>query len=244
MNFPKLDQNALFRTTQSILTLGTQRSFPDDWYELNDTVTIYIPDKTVYSALLMTSRDQDYSISASVYQPGKVNNAGKNELEFTIRRPWLVVIYIYLVPAMPFFLLITIAIVTIRHLRRRASAEEPDGHHSHGEMPKHSEIAFGVAATLLAVLPLRSVFVPSSYPSPTRLDLWLGLGAVLLVGFSIIWVVETSRPRHGPVIRTAPPMSPSGVNGDATTGRTDGPPVDRSDLNPEGTSGDAVPHGT
>jgi hypothetical protein len=172
-----LDLNALFRTTQSISTLGAPRSFPDDWYELNDTAMLSIPGAKVYSSLIMTSRDQDYSLSASVYQLGKHNNAGPNALEFTIRRPRLLVIYTYLVAAMPFLLLI--AIFLLMHLRKRHG----------GEVPKHSEVAFGVAAALLAILPLRSVLVPSLLPIPTRLDLYLGLGAVGLVALSIVWVI-------------------------------------------------------
>ncbi len=183
----KLDSYAGFRTTQSIFTLGTPRAFPDDWYELDDAVTISIQGVKLDSSLIMTSRDEDYTLSASVYRPGEKNNAGPNILEFTIRRPWLFVVYTYVVAVMPFFLLI--AIFLLKYCRKRT---DPTANHPDGEMPKHSEVAFGIVATLVAILPLRSVLVPSSLPSPTRLDIYFGLGTVFLVASSIIWVVATS----------------------------------------------------
>ena len=182
----KLDFYAGFRTTQSIFTLGTPRAFPDDWYELDDAVNISIQGMKLGSSLIMTSRDEDYTLSASVYQQGRKHNAGPNILEFTIRRPWLFVVYTYIVAAMPFFLLITIFL--LKYCRKPTATADPPGR----EMPKHSEVAFGIVATLVAILPLRSVLVPSSLPSPTRLDIYIGLGAVFLVVSSIIWVVSTS----------------------------------------------------
>ena len=199
VNIATLDDSALLRTTQNIATLGSPRSFPDDWYELDDTVNISIPGaKFISSSLILTSRDQDYSLSASVDPPGK--NSAQQILEFTIRRPWLLVTYTYLVAAMPFFLLI--AIFYTMHRRRR---------HKTSELPSHAEVAFGVTATLLAILPLHSVLVPSSLPSPTRLDLYFGLGAVGLVGLSIIWVRLLARPEHEPEKSPptgSPPPSP------------------------------------
>jgi hypothetical protein len=52
-----------------------------------------------------------------------------------------------------------------------------------------SGVAFGVAATMVAILPLRTVLVPSTVPGLTRLDLFFGLGISFLVGSSILWVV-------------------------------------------------------
>jgi hypothetical protein len=153
-----------------------------------------------------------------------------------------VVIYTYLVPAMPIFLLI--AIFVVYYARKRTYAKRQNSQHPAVEMPKHSEIAFGVAATLLAILPLRSVFVPASYPSPTRLDLWLGLGAVILVAFSIIWVVAAET-----AAQAEPTGSSSEVDSDGAKGKMDGRPVDQSNPNLEDTSGHhaeggAIPSGT
>jgi hypothetical protein len=49
-------------------------------------------------------------------------------------------------------------------------------------------VAFGIAATLLAILSLRTVLVPTSLPALTRLDLIFGIGVTLLVVGSIIWM--------------------------------------------------------
>lgn len=177
-----LDLDAGIRITQSIFTLGTPRAFPNDWYELDDAVNISIPGTTLYSSLIMTSRDEDFSLSVSVYKPSKTSNAGPDILEFTIRRPWLVRWYTYTVAAMPFVLLI--GVFLIKYWR---SGNVQDG--DPDQIPQPWEVAFGVAATLVAILPLRSVLVPSSLPSPTRLDIDFGLGTIFLVVFSIIWIL-------------------------------------------------------
>src|SRR6266567_4360700 len=163
--------------TLHVYTLGTPRAFPDDWYELDDAVSVIIPGTTLYSSLIMTSRDEDYALSASVYQPSKLNNAGPGVLEFTVRRPWLVVTYTYLIAAMPFALLI--GVFGIKYCRR-------------GDEPRPFEVAFGVAATLVAILPLHAVLVPPSLPNTTRLDIYFGIGIAFLVASSVIWVIGTS----------------------------------------------------
>lgn len=56
-------------------------------------------------------------------------------------------------------------------------------------IPKPSDVAFGVVATLVAILPLRSVLVPPAITDLTRLDILFGLQAAALVGLSLILVV-------------------------------------------------------
>jgi len=176
----QLDVNAGVRVTQSIFMLGTQRAFPNDWYELDDTVNVSVPGIALHSSLIMTSRDENFSLRASVYNSRAQQNAGSDGLEFTIRRSWQFWTYTYIVASMPFVLLI--GVFVIKYSRRRE------------EVPEPYEVAFGVAATLVAILPLRSVLVPASLPSPTRLDIFFGLGTIFLVVGSIIWVlVRTER---------------------------------------------------
>ena len=217
-NVDQLDRYALFRATQNIFTLGAPRSFPDDWYELDDQAMLSIAGTEVPSALVMTSRDQDYSLSVNVYRLGG-NPDTVEKLDFTIRRPWLLVTYTYLVSAMPFILLVVIFLIL--HLRT----------HRKLEMPKHSEVAFGVAAALLAILPLRSVLVPSPLPSPTRLDLYFGVQAVSLVALSIIWAVFNRSQNDD----SSENSSQAGSGG--ATGVTGGQPADQQNLN-----GGSPPH--
>jgi hypothetical protein len=159
--------------------LGAQRAFPNDWYELDDTVSVSVPGiQPLYPSLIMASRDENYSLRASVYKSGAQENAGPNALEFTIRRPWQFWTYTYIVASMPIVLLV--GVFLIKYSGRGK------------EIPKPYEVAFGVAATLVAILPLRSVLVPSTLPSPTRLDIFFGLGIVFLVVGSIIWVLVHS----------------------------------------------------
>jgi hypothetical protein len=172
----RLDYFAEVRIRQGIFLLGTPRAFPNDWYELNDDVSVSIPGVTLYTALVITSRDEDYALAASMYTTGGTGNAGVDALEFTIRRPLLFIIYTYIVAATPFVLLI--AVFAIKYCRKPPKLPEP------------YEVAFGIGATLVAILPLRSVLIPSSLPSPTRLDIYFGLGAVFLVAASVIWMVS------------------------------------------------------
>ena len=174
----QLDVNAGIRATRSIFMLGTQRAFPNDWYELDDTVSVSVPEIPLYSSLIMTSRDENYSLRVSVYHSRAQDNAGPNTLEFSIRRPWQFWTYTYIVASMPIVLLV--GVFLIKYSGRGK------------EIPKPYEVAFGVAATLVAILPLRSVLVPSTLPSPTRLDIFFGLGIVFLVVGSIIWVLLRS----------------------------------------------------
>ena len=178
---------------------GAQRAFPNDWYELDDMVTVSIQGAELSPSLIMTSRDENYSLRASVYVEHAKDNAGANTLEFTIRRPWQFWGYTYTVAAMPFVLLV--GVFLIKYSRHRE------------ELPEPYEVAFGVAATLVAILPLRSVLVPSSLPSPTRLDIFFGLGIIFLVVGSIIWILVLSERRsstrpHGVPPPRFPPRGP------------------------------------
>ena len=66
--------------------------------------------------------------------------------------------------------------------------------------PSGYEIAFGVAATLVVILLLRAVLVPSSLPTLTRLDIVFGTGVAFLVAVSLAWIfiweAHGSQPRE------------------------------------------------
>jgi sorbitol-specific phosphotransferase system component IIC len=97
--------------------------------------------------------------------------------EFVIHRPLSTIIYTYWVAAMPFLLL---ASVILFYTFGKGKDEK--------KAPAFYEVAFGVAATVVAILPLRIVLVPSSLPSLTRLDLVFSTGVTLLVGLSVAYI--------------------------------------------------------
>jgi hypothetical protein len=160
----------------NVFVLGTPRAYPNDWYELDDAATVSIGNTEIPSSLLLASRDEDYTVSASVYQASKKkDNAGPNILEFTIARSFSYLWYIYVIASLPFLLLA--AVFSFKYLGKNLSG------------PKPYEVAFGIAATMVAILPLRSVLIPASLPAPTRLDLYFGTGCATLVALAIIWAL-------------------------------------------------------
>jgi hypothetical protein len=88
---------------------------------------------------------------------------------------------------MPFALLI---ILGLFQLRRR------------NDSPKAYEVAFGVGATMVAILPLHAVLVPAALPGLTRLDIVFSTEIALLVGLSILavaaWTHDARRADNGP----------------------------------------------
>lgn len=196
---------------------GVPRAFPNDWYQLNDVFYLSFPPtprtKNIlywsgYTSVLMTSNDVDYSLSVIAGTAGTEPNLEPFGIDATIVRPRLVQSYIYLVAAAPFVLLISIfAIYYGRNPRRRK--------------PEPYELAFGITATLVAILPLRSVLIPSSLPSPTRLDILFGIGTLFLVVASIIWLIfstatpddDTNQPRNRGSVSSATTEQPGHIEG-------------------------------
>jgi hypothetical protein len=91
--------------------------------------------------------------SASTWTRGSYQNApylnllGTHQLFFTVHRPPWVVTYTYWVAAMPFSLLI--ALLWFKRFALRNTLEPADA-------------AFGLAAAMVAILPLHQVLVPST----------------------------------------------------------------------------------
>ncbi|HUL24456.1 MAG TPA: hypothetical protein VLW44_01620 [Streptosporangiaceae bacterium] len=190
-----------FRMLQSVFVLGQPRAFPDDWYELNDRVTVYLcrtkqtrgecvtglnqngtasaPGRTLPASLIATTDDQDLMMN--------VSTRSQSQLQFVIQRWGLFVAYTYVIAVMPFIFIILLFSTYI--LRKRAKAAGKETSYSPAATaPAVYEIAFGVAAALVAILPLRAVLVPSSLPNLTRLDIVFSTGAALLVALSVVWV--------------------------------------------------------
>jgi hypothetical protein len=200
-----LDQDAAYRATWTLSVLGQPRAFPQDWYELDDSVGVIAGHgqigQEIPSSLIMMSRDEDLRVGVHVDQ-GSYQNApylnlpGTHQLFFTVHRPPWVVTYTYWVAAMPFLLLI--ALLWFKRFALRETLEPADA-------------AFGLAAAMVAILPLHQVLVPSTIPGLTRLDLLFGLGICFLVAASILWVVVWPPPEHKPA--GAPPGD---SGGDAT----------------------------
>ena len=185
--YPKeLEQRPGVFLTANVLMLGTPRAFPDDWYQLDDEVAVFVSGKQLSSTLIVTSRDEDFELSASVYSPND-RYSEPDRLAFTIRRPVVLILYTYVVATMPFLLLVIVFF--LMSLRRGTVSEIiPEDRWLGRHRPEAFELAFGVAATLVAILPLRTVLVPPSLPNPTRLDIYFGTEAVFLVALSAMWV--------------------------------------------------------
>jgi hypothetical protein len=174
--------------------------------------------KAIPSSLVMMSRDEDMRIGVQVdqglYQNVHYQNLpSRHQLFFTVHRPPWVITYTYWVAAMPFLLLV--ALLWFKRFAQRRALEPSDA-------------AFGLAAAMVAILPLHQVLVPSTIPGLTRLDLLFGLGICCLVAASILWVVvwlpllPYRRPKQNP--------ADVGADGHGTTGN--------------GGSSDAVPEVT
>lgn len=199
-------RGAGYRVKQPIFVLGQPRAFPDDWYELDDAVSMYMcsgsatqtqdqcvtglnPDGTASSApgplpesLIVTTSDRDLQVTVT-------RNQQQPELQFTLQRSGLFVAYTYLIASMPFLLMIGLFIA----YTRTSNDWVPDR-----KVPAVYEIAFGVAATLVAILPLRAVLIPNSLPNLTRLDIFFGMGVTLLVALSLAWVFIWKNPAPPP----------------------------------------------
>lgn len=178
-----LDQHAVYRRTWTLSLLGQPRAFPQDWYELDDSVGMIAGRSqngaALPSSIVMMSRDEDLRVGVQTDPPtysftGYPNQPAAHQVFFTVIRPTWTITYTYFVAAMPFLLLITLLWFK-RFAQRRAL--EP------------SDAAFGLAAAMVAILPLRQVLVPNTIPGLTRLDLLFGLGICFLVMASILWVV-------------------------------------------------------
>jgi hypothetical protein len=192
----KLLEHAGFRVNENIFVLGQPRAFPNDWYELEDSVAAYAtrvnknaaivssskyPAEKLSSSLLIMSRDEDLSMQVGLDDSSAATNRDfKHPLMFTISRPGWIIFYTYWVAAMPFMLLITLGWYQCIVKKN---------------VPKAYEVAFGIAATMVAILPLRAVLVPSSLPNLTRLDIVFSTEVALLVALSIVAVVVYSRDR-------------------------------------------------
>lgn len=177
----QLNRNAAFRTTQNILVLGQPRAFPQDWYDASESVSVVAGRSqnghALPSALILTSQDEDLSLRVHIDDPA-ASVPGSDPFVFTVRRPFLMQVYTYCIAALPFLLLISLLLYA-RVSKKRAEA---------------SDVALGVAATMVAILPLRQVLVPNSLPGLTRLDILFGLGISVLVALSIFIVIIFAPP--------------------------------------------------
>jgi hypothetical protein len=172
----ELDQHAAFRTVDSSISmLGQSRAFPNDWYELDDSVLLRagqdVNGEWLSSSLIMMARDENFSTWAQTDNPSYIDQAYVHQLMFKVGRPWWTILYTYWIACMPFLLLLVLLIPQYR------KGKWP---------PKAHELAFGVAATLVAILPLRTVLVPGTISGLTRLDIFFGIGIVFLVAGSIV----------------------------------------------------------
>lgn len=186
----ELDQHAAFGETTTDYILGQARAFPQDWYQLNDLVTVRsgvaVDGQPLRSSLLMMTRDENLAATVHVDNREFKDWPFQHQLMFTLNRPFWTIFYTYWISALPFLLLL--AILARQWISKR-------------DTPKPYEVAFGIAATLLAILSLRMVLVPTTLPALTRLDIIFGIGVTALVAGSIIWMgiwaPSQDRPANG-----------------------------------------------
>ena len=215
----ELDQHAAFGETTTDYILGQARAFPQDWYQLNDLVTVRsgvaADGAPVRSSVLMMTRDENLTTTVHVDNKEFQDWPFQHQLMFTLNRPFWTIFYTYWISALPFLLLL--AILARQWISKR-------------DTPKPYEVAFGIAATLLAILSLRMVLVPTTLPALTRLDIIFGIGVTALVAGSIIWMgiwaPSQDGPAHGaaghangaPGAPADPQQPPSGTNSAVTPG--------------------------
>lgn len=202
INPPTLEREATFRIIQPVFALSTPQSFPNDWYEINDNVTVRVAGRWMPSALIITSRDASFRLAANSFKRAADGPAWASRISFIVHRRWVVVYYTYFIAAMPAVMLIWIFSLIYRQKRSSRDGKLPAR-----LLPGATDVAFGVAATMVAILPLRTVLVPDSLPAPTRLDVFFGLQIALLVALSILWIKKTAawmpEPEAGPGDQTA-----------------------------------------
>jgi hypothetical protein len=213
-----LDQNAAYRATWTLSLLGQPRAFPQDWYELDDSVGVIAGNSqngaAQPSSLVMMSRDEDLRAGVQIdrgsYQHLPYQNSpAEHQLFFTVHRPPWLITYTYCVAAMPFLLLM--ALLWYKRFGLRMPLEPADA-------------AFGLAAAMVAILPLHQVLVPSTIPGLTRLDVLFGLGICFLVAASILWVViwPPRPPYRRPPDETAQRAADAAADADADASKTGG----------------------
>jgi hypothetical protein len=199
-----------FRDDITAFSLGQSRAFPNDWYELDDEVSVYLcahgtsgdscapqviqstapilqVPQGLRASIIATTRDQDLVMKVSTGIP--------SQFQFVVDRPRSFVVYTYWVAAMPFILIMALFIAKILGalgVKRDATVK----YSPERTVPAVYEIVFGVAAALVAILPLRAVLIPSSLPSLTRLDIFFGTGAALLVALSVTWIFVWGPPER------------------------------------------------
>jgi hypothetical protein len=172
----ELLKQARVQKVENVLVLEQPRAFPDDWYEVNAGVTVWAGQGTyrqqLPTSVLMMSGDQDYTVHVG-QDAASPDGSQEHRLKFIVQRPTGLVFYTYFIAFLPMAMLIVLgAFCAWRQ-----------------QIPKPSDVAFGVVATLVAILPLRSVLVPPAITDLTRLDILFGLQAAALVGLSLILVV-------------------------------------------------------
>lgn len=186
LNPPVLEREAPYRIIQQVFALSTPQSFPNDWYELNDKISVAAAGFVRPASLILTSRDAGFAVTANRFTRADKPLWG-SRISIIATRHLVVVYYTYFIALMPATLLI--GIFWLIYEQRKSV---PGGKLPGRWLPGATDIAFGVAATMVAILPLRAVLVPSSLPAPTRLDVLFGVQVALLVALSIIWIRKTA----------------------------------------------------
>jgi hypothetical protein len=177
--------------------VGQPRAFPNDWYWLTAYVAMFQPAGGAEGdgrcclpfALDVTRGTEDLRMAI---QLDTVVDDAFLPLELKAQRPWRIVFYTYVVAIVPPLILGGLLFWQLG--RRRRSEASPAPH----------ELLFGMAAILLALLPLRQVLVPAEIQSLTRVDAAFAAIIMLLLWAAIAWSVHRPAVVAGPARAQAP----------------------------------------
>ena len=219
-----LHPRAPYQADVELPVFGQPRAFPNDWYWLTAYVAMFQPagraegdgECCLPFALDVTRGTEDLRMAIEL---GGVVDDAFLPLELEVRRPWRIVVYTYVVAIAPPLILGGLLFWQLGRRRRNEASPAPH------------ELLFGMAAILLALLPLRQVLVPAEIRSLTRVDAAFATIIMLLLWAAIAWtvlrppVVAESAPVQAPANPPPPPprrgtLLALAVHGWLTRGRT------------------------
>jgi hypothetical protein len=176
-----------WQSDAALPALGHPRGYPSDWYWAAAEVSLEGPvdSRTAAeadccdTALHVESGNDELSIRLD--RPAASDDYF-HQLELVVRRPDRVVLYTYALAFLPPLLLV--ALLAWQLLRPDRARGAPAPH----------EMTFGLAAILLALLPLRQVLVPADIPGLTTVDAIFALEIGLLLSAALAWAHWSGRP--------------------------------------------------
>jgi hypothetical protein len=196
-----------YETNLTVPVNSSRQLYPRDWYRANLPINVDLPDTLRFR---LNPRHYYGYFPANIYinrsdnlQDVRVKSAtfleSPNRLDIVFTRPWSRQLYIFVMALAPVLLVVIIA--HLAFTRRSTAFEFP----------------LEVTAALVALLPLRSVLVPSDLPGLTVIDYILGIEVMALIGLVAISYTRTFTRKDpgastGPAPTTVPAVPDSNPN--------------------------------